>query len=344
MERVERPTDLTVARLVARAARRGEGVSASEPDRQRRGAHLLLGALDLSGPDRARLAARGARLAGVDRRAAADRRRPRLGLGGRHAPARRSRTSSTTPPRPASAWCSGSLVGLWSASGYIGAFIRASNEIYEVEEDRPFWKLRPLQLLITLVMTRDPRRGPDRARAHRAAGDGDRRRARGRRHRADRCSRSPSGRSCSSIVVRVIGLLYRFSPNARARRACAGSCPASAAGDGALARRLGGVQPLRRQLRLLREHLRQPRRRDRLPGLALAHATSRSSSAPSSRRARAHRARRPSRRRRPASGFAPLRLAATPSPSRISVRSSAPRADLPLMTHEGEKCAVRASV
>jgi len=42
------------------------------------------------------------------------------------------------------------LVGaLWSASGYIGAFTRASNAIYEVEESRKFYKLRPLQLLIT---------------------------------------------------------------------------------------------------------------------------------------------------------------------------------------------------
>jgi membrane protein len=41
---------------------------------------------------------------------------------------------------------------LWSASGYVGAFIRASNAIYEVREGRPFWKLRPLQLLVTLGM------------------------------------------------------------------------------------------------------------------------------------------------------------------------------------------------
>jgi membrane protein len=45
------------------------------------------------------------------------------------------------------------LVGaVWSASGYVGAFARASNAIYEVEEGRPFWKLRPLQVAITLVM------------------------------------------------------------------------------------------------------------------------------------------------------------------------------------------------
>jgi membrane protein len=44
------------------------------------------------------------------------------------------------------------LVGaLWSASGYVGAFSRAMNRIYEIEEGRPFWKLRPLMLAITLV-------------------------------------------------------------------------------------------------------------------------------------------------------------------------------------------------
>ena len=40
---------------------------------------------------------------------------------------------------------------LWSASGYVGAFGRAMNRIYEIEEGRPFWKLRPLMLLITIV-------------------------------------------------------------------------------------------------------------------------------------------------------------------------------------------------
>jgi membrane protein len=46
----------------------------------------------------------------------------------------------------------GLATALWSASGYIGAFIRASNLIYETEEGRPFWKLRPLQLAVTLAM------------------------------------------------------------------------------------------------------------------------------------------------------------------------------------------------
>jgi membrane protein len=45
----------------------------------------------------------------------------------------------------------GVLSALWSASGYVGAFTEASNTIYEVEEGRPFWKLKPLQLLVTFI-------------------------------------------------------------------------------------------------------------------------------------------------------------------------------------------------
>jgi membrane protein len=40
---------------------------------------------------------------------------------------------------------------LWSASGYVGAFSRAMNRVYEISEGRPFWKLRPTMLLVTLV-------------------------------------------------------------------------------------------------------------------------------------------------------------------------------------------------
>jgi membrane protein len=40
---------------------------------------------------------------------------------------------------------------LWSASSYIGAFIRASNSIWDVEEGRPIWKTLPLRLFITVV-------------------------------------------------------------------------------------------------------------------------------------------------------------------------------------------------
>jgi membrane protein len=50
------------------------------------------------------------------------------------------------------AFVGGLAVALWSASGYVGAFIRASNVIYETREGRPFWKLRPLQIVVTLAM------------------------------------------------------------------------------------------------------------------------------------------------------------------------------------------------
>jgi membrane protein len=42
-------------------------------------------------------------------------------------------------------------LALWSASGYVGAFGRALNRVYEIGEGRPIWKLRPWVLLITLV-------------------------------------------------------------------------------------------------------------------------------------------------------------------------------------------------
>lgn len=45
----------------------------------------------------------------------------------------------------------GLAAALWSASGYVGAFGRGMNRIYEIQEGRPIWKLRPTMLLITLV-------------------------------------------------------------------------------------------------------------------------------------------------------------------------------------------------
>jgi len=46
----------------------------------------------------------------------------------------------------------GVATALWAASGYVSAFSDACNSIYEVEEGRPFWKLKPLQLLVTFVL------------------------------------------------------------------------------------------------------------------------------------------------------------------------------------------------
>jgi YihY family inner membrane protein len=44
------------------------------------------------------------------------------------------------------------VVALWSASGYVAAFMRASNEIYDVPEGRPIWKTLPIRLGVTLTV------------------------------------------------------------------------------------------------------------------------------------------------------------------------------------------------
>jgi membrane protein len=46
----------------------------------------------------------------------------------------------------------GIVAALWSASSYVSAFTDACNSIYSVEEGRPFWKLKPLQLAVTFVV------------------------------------------------------------------------------------------------------------------------------------------------------------------------------------------------
>ncbi|MFI6737704.1 YihY/virulence factor BrkB family protein [Nonomuraea sp. NPDC050451] len=56
-------------------------------------------------------------------------------------------------PRAASiATVIGVAVALWSASGYVGAFMRAANVMYEMPEGRPIWKILPLRLAITTVL------------------------------------------------------------------------------------------------------------------------------------------------------------------------------------------------
>jgi membrane protein len=45
----------------------------------------------------------------------------------------------------------GLLVAFWSATGYIGSFMRAANRIFDVPEGRPLWKTIPMQLVITAI-------------------------------------------------------------------------------------------------------------------------------------------------------------------------------------------------
>jgi membrane protein len=46
----------------------------------------------------------------------------------------------------------GLLGALWSASGYVSAFMRASNAIYDMEEGRPIWKTLPVRVGLTVVL------------------------------------------------------------------------------------------------------------------------------------------------------------------------------------------------
>jgi membrane protein len=46
----------------------------------------------------------------------------------------------------------GLAFALWAASGYVRAFARAANTVYEVPEGRPVWRLLPVQLLLTFVL------------------------------------------------------------------------------------------------------------------------------------------------------------------------------------------------
>ena len=108
----------------------------------------------------------------------------------------------------------GIVTALTTASGYIGAFMRAANEIYGVEEQRPFWKLRPLQLLMTIVLTVIVAlvlialvlTGPLATAIGDELGIGD------TALTAWSIAKWPL---LFAAVVIVIGLLYRFSPNAR---------------------------------------------------------------------------------------------------------------------------------
>lgn len=104
--------------------------------------------------------------------------------------------------------------GLWSASGYVGAFMRTANRIYGVDEDRPFLIRRPVQVLMTFVMTAIVATvlialvltGPLAGAIGAELGVGD---------TALTIFSIAKWPLLFAIVVLVIALLYRFSPNAR---------------------------------------------------------------------------------------------------------------------------------
>ncbi|WP_328349448.1 YihY/virulence factor BrkB family protein [Streptomyces sp. NBC_00445] len=46
----------------------------------------------------------------------------------------------------------GLLLAVWSASGYVAAFIRSANAVYDVPEGRPVWKVLPVRVGVTVVL------------------------------------------------------------------------------------------------------------------------------------------------------------------------------------------------
>ena len=49
------------------------------------------------------------------------------------------------------AFFAGIVLAIWTASGYVSAFARAMNRIHGLTEQRPYWKRKPIQVLITVV-------------------------------------------------------------------------------------------------------------------------------------------------------------------------------------------------
>ena len=61
-------------------------------------------------------------------------------------------TQLTEAPAAGFALVLGLVLALWSASGYVAAFSRGMNRVYEIDEGRPIWKLRPVLLVVTVVL------------------------------------------------------------------------------------------------------------------------------------------------------------------------------------------------
>ncbi|MFD2284372.1 YihY/virulence factor BrkB family protein [Streptomyces lusitanus] len=108
------------------------------------------------------------------------------------------------------------LAAVWAASGYVGAFIRAANAVYDVAEGRPIWKVTPLRLGLTVLSDGDARGERGHRRLHRPL--------------ADRAGRALGlGGTALTLwayakwpvllllVVGMIAVLYWAAPNVRGR-------------------------------------------------------------------------------------------------------------------------------
>src|SRR5262249_28166208 len=166
----------------------------------------------------------------------------------------------------------GLVIALWSASGYISAFMRAANVIYDVPEGRPFWKTTPVRvgvtLLIMVLLV---------ASAFMVIVSGGLARHLGlvlgircalatlldRRYRLEhRQMARPADHRQRDHLDLVLGRAQRQTGIPVGQ-------PGRAHRSDRVADRLRSVRSLRREFRQLQPHLRQHRGRDHLPGVAV---------------------------------------------------------------------------
>ena len=157
---------------------------------------------------------------------------------------------------------------IWAASGYLGAFFRAANIAWDATEDRPFWKLRPIQVVLTVIMLAGLTligmalviTGPVATAVGDSIGLGS------TTLTIWRWAKWPV------IVLAVLTLLSLVFYTAQRQAAWV---PLDLCRHHRRRRRLGGrddpVRPLRQVLRLVQQDLRQHRGRDHLPRLDVDH-------------------------------------------------------------------------
>ena len=156
---------------------------------------------------------------------------------------------------------------IWAASGYVGAFMRAANAIWDAPEGRPFWKTIPLRLAVTVfamivlvlgsiavVVT-----GPVAQRAGDLLGVGS------ATVTAWEIAKWPL---VLLLLAGLLAVLYYAAPNVR-QPGARWVTPGRRVRDRAVDRGLGAVRRLRRHLRLIQQDLRRGRRHDRVPGLVM---------------------------------------------------------------------------
>ena len=163
----------------------------------------------------------------------------------------------------------GLALALWSASGYVGAFMRASNDIWDVEEGRPAWKTIPLRVgvtglllvLLTISALAVVLTGP----LAKSIGD-----IVGLGSAAVTAWDIAKWPALILVVSFMIALLYYATPNVKHPKFQWVS-PGSILAVVVWIARVGAVRLLRRELQLLQQDLRRARRRDRVPDVAVDH-------------------------------------------------------------------------